>query len=149
MKNLRRVTSIFLCVMLVLMISPLIIQAAGGNSSWWRTTVSFRGDESVSDSFYCEKGAITCEYQISQNTIKPINNVTFVLQTRDKYNQFIWNNLETKTISMDSNNQITKGTIIFNKYKGRIDEICRVVVRPDNSMNAGYANISYYGNYPF
>ncbi|MBA4686328.1 MAG: hypothetical protein H2184_04175 [Candidatus Galacturonibacter soehngenii] len=147
MKNLKRVTSIFLCTMLILMVSPLITQAA--NSSWWRTTISFRGDSSISDSFYCEKGAITCDYQILQNTVKPINNVTFILQTRDKNNQFIWNDRETKTISMDSYNSITKGSIIFNKYKGSIDKICRVVVMADNPMNSGYANVSYYGNAPF
>lgn len=147
MKILKRVTSIFLCTMLILMVSPLITQAA--NSSWWRTTISFRGDSSISDSFYCEKGAITCDYQILQNTVKPINNVTFILQTRDKNNQFIWNDRETKTISMDSYNSITKGSIIFNKYKGSIDKICRVVVMADNPMNSGYANVSYYGNAPF
>lgn len=147
MKNLKRVTSIFLCTMLILMVSPLITQAA--NSSWWRTTISFRGDSSISDGFYVEKGAITCDYQILQNTVKPINSVTFILQTRDKNNQFIWNDREIKTISMDSNNSITKGSIVFNKYKGSIDKICRVVVMADNPMNSGYANVSYYGNAPF
>lgn len=141
----KKLISVFMCIML-LMANSFTTQAAT-TSKWWSTVLkcSSSNTDSVSDLFYCEKGAITCTYEIMPSTVRNITEATFILQERDDKNSFIWNDVESVTINISY--PTTKGSVIFNKSKKKINKTCRVIFRVDKPVSAGYSTISYYGKY--
>lgn len=139
MNTLKKVVSVFMCALLLFMASPITTNAS--DSTWDSAfIVATNNDEAYSNSFYCEKGAISCDYFIEPNSKSPIFDATFTLR------EFIngqMSDVEKVTVPIDMTKTRNEGIIFFNKSKSKIGKICEIKFESDKPVKAVGAEIQY------
>ncbi|MBE5978984.1 MAG: hypothetical protein E7249_07585 [Paenibacillaceae bacterium] len=139
MKTFKKVVSVFMCALMLFMAIPITTNAS--DSTWSSVfIVATNNDEAYSNSFYCEKGAISCDYFIEPNSKSPIFDATFTLR------EFIngqMRDVEKVTVSIDMTKDRNKGIIFFNKSKSKIGKRCEIKFESDKPVKAVGAEIQY------
>lgn len=142
MKILKKVVSVFLCALLLFMAIPVTANAS--DDSKWTNAFIVETNRSLgySNSFYCEKGAISCDYNIDPLSDYPIFDATFTLQ---EYIDGQTRDVEKITVSVDMSKTRNSGIIYFNKSKQKIGKYCNVKFESDKPVKMIGAKIQYFG----
>lgn len=141
MKTLKKVVSVFMCALLLFMAVPITTNAS--DSTWTNAyIVETNKSSGVSNSFYCEKGAISCDYFIEPLSDFPIFDATFTLQEFSNGN---YRDVEKITVTIDMSKNRNEGIVFFNKSKQKIGKFCTIKFESDKPVKRVGAKIQYFG----
>lgn len=142
MKTLKKVVGVFMCALLLFMAIPITANASDDSKWNYAHIVETNRRSGDSNSFYCEKGAISCDYVIDPLSDYPIFDATFTLQ------EFINGedrDIEKITVSIDMSKTRNSGIIYFNKSKQKIGKYCTIKFESDKPVKLVGARIQYFG----
>jgi hypothetical protein len=143
MKKIKKVFSIFMCAMMVMvfMMEPLESNAA---SSW---IYKYINESNVSDAwsiFYHDEGSISCEYEITPSSYYPIFDAKFILW-ESEIGEEGWHKVEQRTIDIQYPNTC-KGTLFFNKNRKYKNNVFKITFECEKRVSKIYARIQVYGS---